>query len=70
MKTVGAIPVRRVVTYAACLAINQNAPNIALEILSLSGVNSYVTVRNLKVCYIVVISWDSIGFFLVFCFIL
>ncbi|XP_021943811.1 pentatricopeptide repeat-containing protein 2, mitochondrial [Folsomia candida] len=48
MKTVGALPVRRLVTYAAGLAVNQNAPNIALEILSLSGVSNYVTIRNLK----------------------
>jgi hypothetical protein len=51
MKQVGAEPVRRVVTYAAALALNQNAPNVALEILSLSGqsgVSNYVTIRNLR----------------------
>jgi len=48
MKQAGLEPVRRVVTYAAGLALNQNAPNVALEVLSLSGVSNYVTIRNLK----------------------
>lgn len=52
LKEVGVDPVRRVITYAASLALSQNAPNIALEILSLSGVSNYVTVRNLKVEFI------------------
>jgi len=48
MKAAGMEPVRRVVTYAAGLALNQNAPNVALEVLSLSGVSNYVTIRNMK----------------------
>lgn len=42
-------PVRRVLTYSAALALNQNAPNVALEILSNAAQPNYVTVRNLKV---------------------
>jgi hypothetical protein len=49
MKQVGAEPVRRVVAFGASLALNQNAPNVALEILALAGVTNYVTIRNLKV---------------------
>lgn len=49
MKEVGVDPVRRVLTYSAALALNQNAPNVALEILSNAAQPNYVTVRNLKV---------------------
>lgn len=42
-------PVRRVLTYAASLAMKQNAPNVALEILSSANQVNYVTVRNLRV---------------------
>ncbi|XP_014250577.1 pentatricopeptide repeat-containing protein 2, mitochondrial-like [Cimex lectularius] len=44
----GHIPMRRAGTFAAALAIEQNAPHIALEILTSMKKQSYVTIRNLK----------------------
>lgn len=41
-------PSRRSDTFLACLALAQNAPNIALEIMSSKKEQSYVTVRNIK----------------------
>jgi len=49
MKEVGVEPVRRVLTYASALAVNQNAANVGLEILSSVTQPNYVTVRNLKI---------------------
>jgi pentatricopeptide repeat domain-containing protein 2 len=49
LKAVGHIPMRRAVTFAAALALNQNAPHIAFEIISGIQQHNYVTVRNLKV---------------------
>lgn len=49
MKTAASDPVRRAISYAASLALKQNAPQVALEILSSSRNANYVTVRNLKV---------------------
>lgn len=49
LKTVGHIPMRRAVTFAAALALNNNSPHIALEILSDILQQNYVTIRNLKV---------------------
>ncbi|XP_071454606.1 pentatricopeptide repeat-containing protein 2, mitochondrial-like [Hetaerina americana] len=49
MLELGHTPVRRAVTFAAALAINQNSPHIALEILSCTQHPNYITVRNLKV---------------------
>lgn len=46
---VGHIPMRKAATFAAGLALEQNAPDIALEILSTIKDQFYVTVRNLKV---------------------
>lgn len=40
---------RKATTFAAGLAIAQNAPHIALEILSTSKQQNYLTIRNLKV---------------------
>jgi len=48
MKDVGVEPARRTITYACALAVNQNAPNVALEVLSNVQNANYVTVRNLK----------------------
>lgn len=39
---------RKATTFAAALAINQNAPHIAMEILSGVKQQNYMTVRNLK----------------------
>jgi pentatricopeptide repeat domain-containing protein 2 len=49
LKKVGHIPMRRAVTFAAGLALNQNAPHITLEMISSIQQHNYVTVRNLKV---------------------
>ncbi|KAG8228418.1 hypothetical protein J437_LFUL003891 [Ladona fulva] len=49
LQELGHNPVRRAVTFAAALAINQNSPHIALEILSCTQQLNYITVRNLKV---------------------
>lgn len=45
---VGHIPMRKAATFAAGLALEQNSPQIALEILSTIKDQSYVSVRNLK----------------------
>ena len=50
LKEVGHIPMRRAVTFAAGLALNQNAPHVAFEMISGVQQQNYVTVRNLKVC--------------------
>lgn len=48
MKEVGVEPLRRTITFAAMLALNQNAPNVTLEVLSNVANHNYVTVRNMK----------------------
>jgi hypothetical protein len=50
LKEVGHIPMRRAVTFAAGLALNQNAPHVAVEMISGVQQQNYVSVRNLKVC--------------------
>lgn len=50
LKEVGHIPMRRAVTFAAGLALNQNAPHVAFEMISGVQQQNYVSVRNLKVC--------------------
>lgn len=45
---VGHIPMRRTLTYASALALNQNEPDAALDILGSCKQQNYVTVRNLK----------------------
>ncbi len=40
---------RRAITFAAALAIRQNAPHVALEIVGTARQQHYVTVRNIKV---------------------
>lgn len=49
LKEAGHDPRMRATCFAAALAINQNAPHIALEILSVIQQQNYVSVRNLKV---------------------
>lgn len=49
MVEAGHEPMRRTVTFAAGLALAQNAPHIALEILHSSKQQNYITVRNMKV---------------------
>jgi len=49
MKAFGVEPVRRCIAYAAALAIAQNAPQVAIEILTNTRTANYVTIRNLKV---------------------
>lgn len=46
---VGHMPMRKAATFAAGLAVEQNAPEVALEILSTIKDQYYVSVRNLKV---------------------
>jgi len=43
------LPLRRVVTYCAMLALKQNQPEAALVMLSRSNQPNYITVRNLKI---------------------
>ncbi|XP_073990866.1 pentatricopeptide repeat-containing protein 2, mitochondrial-like [Rhodnius prolixus] len=45
----GHYPMRRAGTFAAALALNQKSPHVALEILSSTKQQTYVTIRNLKV---------------------
>lgn len=40
---------RRAITFAAALALKQNAPHVALEIVGNARQQNYVTVRNVKV---------------------
>lgn len=49
LNNIGHIPMRRAITFAATLAIKQNAPHIALEIVGTARQQQYVTVRNIKV---------------------
>ncbi|KAK7791978.1 hypothetical protein R5R35_010148 [Gryllus longicercus] len=49
LQNVGHVPMRRAVAFSAALAINQNAPHIALEMLSSVSRPNYVTIRNLKI---------------------
>ncbi|GFG39338.1 hypothetical protein Cfor_08291 [Coptotermes formosanus] len=49
LKEVGHIPMRRAVTFAAGLALNQNASHVAFEMISGVQHQNYVTIRNLKV---------------------
>lgn len=45
---VGHQPTRRAATFIAALALSQNAPHIAAEVISNVGAQKYVTVRNIK----------------------
>lgn len=49
MTEAGHIPMRKAATFAAGLALMQKAPHIALEIISGSPQQNYVTVRNIKI---------------------
>lgn len=49
LNNVGHIPMRKTTTFAAALALAQNAPHVALEIVSTVKQQNYMTVRNLKV---------------------
>lgn len=42
-------PMRRAIAFAAALAVSQNSPHIAIEIISSLQKHNYVTLRNLKV---------------------
>jgi len=44
---------RKTICLFAALALNQNQPSIALEILSLAGQTNYITVRNLRLSALV-----------------
>jgi len=48
-KKLDVLPLRRVLTYCAMLALKQNQPETALEMLSNSNQQNYITVRNQKV---------------------
>ncbi|KAJ6643162.1 Pentatricopeptide repeat-containing protein 2, mitochondrial [Pseudolycoriella hygida] len=49
LRLVGHTPMRRAVTFAAALALKQNAPDVAMEIVVTAKQQHYVTVRNIKV---------------------
>lgn len=49
LNDVGHIPMRKTTTFAAALALAQNAPHIALEIVGTVRQQNYMTVRNIKV---------------------
>ena len=57
MKTAASDPPRRAVSYAASLALQQNAPQVALEILGAIRPSAYVTIRNLKVSSVYVLKF-------------
>jgi len=48
INTVGHVPLRRSITFAAGLALKQNAPHVALEIIAAAKTQQYVTIRNIK----------------------
>lgn len=48
----GHVPMRRAVTFLATLAIHQNEPGMALEVISNTRNQNYTTIRNIKVIYI------------------
>lgn len=48
LQDVGHYPMRKGITFVAGLALAQNAPHIALEVLSTSKQQNYLTIRNLK----------------------
>lgn len=47
-KEMGSQVTRKAVCLFAALAINQNQPNLALEVLSMALQSNYITVRNLR----------------------
>lgn len=49
LNSVGHIPMRKTTTFAAALALAQNSPHVALEIVSTVKQQNYMTVRNIKV---------------------
>lgn len=55
LQEAGHEPMRKAVTFAAALAINQQASHIALEILADVTRQNYVSIRNLKVC---IVGWQ------------
>jgi hypothetical protein len=48
-REVGSVVTRRGCTFFSALAINQNQPEVALEVLSLASQSNYITVRNLRI---------------------
>lgn len=48
LNNTGHIPMRKAAAFAAGLALQQNAPHIALEIISTLKDQHYLTVRNIK----------------------
>ena len=46
---IGHIPMRRSITYAAALALNNNDPQLCIDLISNTKQQNYVTIRNLKV---------------------
>lgn len=49
LSAAGHIPMRKAATFAAGLALKQNAPHIALEIIGNIPQQNYVTIRNIKI---------------------
>lgn len=49
LNEVGHFPMRRACTFCAGLALNQNEPAIALEVVSQVKNQGYTSVRNIKV---------------------
>lgn len=49
LSAAGHVPMRKAATFAAGLALKQNAPHVALEIMGNIPQQNYVTVRNIKI---------------------
>lgn len=60
MQEIGHIPITKTITFAAGLALAQNAPHVALEMLTSTNRQNYVTVRNLKVNFFFFITIEFI----------
>ncbi|XP_037562680.1 pentatricopeptide repeat-containing protein 2, mitochondrial [Dermacentor silvarum] len=47
-RSVGALVLRKALSFAAMLAVNHNEPKVAMELLALTAQLSYITVRNIR----------------------
>lgn len=56
-------PMRRAIGFAAALAVSQNAPHIAIEIISSLPKHNYVTLRNLKVIVMCICFYFSLNLY-------
>lgn len=56
LNNAGNVPMRRAATFCAGLALNQGQSMAALEISSSTKNQNYTTIRNIKVCLVLIFS--------------